>query len=287
MTDPLPKLPARRPDSHKGDFGTALLIGGSRDMPGAIALCGMGALRSGAGLVRLAVPSACHSIVASFEPSYMTAALACDADGRISAAARDRLMELVAHSTAVAIGPGMGRSKELDELVADLYMHVALPMIVDADALNALSGKPAALEKPGGPRILTPHPGEFARLAGVTTAEVQAKRQTLAETFAAWSHAIVVLKGYKTLITDGKKTAVNETGNPGMATGGTGDVLTGVITALVCQKLAPFDAAHLGVHVHGLAADRVSAERGTHGMIARDIAEFLPEAFLHVKRSPA
>jgi NAD(P)H-hydrate epimerase len=282
----LPKLPARRPDSHKGDFGTALLVGGSRDMPGAIALCGMGALRGGAGLVRLAVPAACHAIVASYEPCYMTAALPCDGDGRISAAGRDRLMELIAHATAVGIGPGMGRSKELDDLVADLYMHVAQPVIVDADALNALAGKPAALEKPGGPRILTPHPGEFARLAGVTTAEVQARRQTLAETFAAWSHAAVVLKGYKTLITDGKQTAINETGNPGMSTGGTGDVLTGVITALLCQKLPPFEAAQLGAHVHGLAADRVSAQRGTHGMIARDIAEFLPAAFSLVKRGP-
>jgi hydroxyethylthiazole kinase-like uncharacterized protein yjeF len=281
---PLPHLPARRPDSHKGDFGTALLIGGSRGMAGSIALSGMAALRSGAGLVRLAVPDACLETVASFEPSYMTAGLPCDAHGRIDAGSRAVLEPLLPSATAIACGPGLSRSDDLTEIVAWLYTSALKPAVCDADALNALAGQPDLLARPGGPRVLTPHPGEFRRLiAGSFDAgAARPSREELesrAVELAARTGAVIVLKGHRTLVTDGRQRAHNTTGNPGMATGGTGDVLTGVITALLCQGLSAFDAARLGARIHGLAGDLAAEELGQVSLIARDLVRHLPAAF--------
>jgi NAD(P)H-hydrate epimerase len=275
---PLPRLAPRKPDSHKGDFGRALLIGGSQGMAGAIALAGMAAARSGAGLVKLATPRACQPTVAAFEPSLMTIALPSDADGRIAAAALPLILEIAKEATVVALGPGLDRSDELVDVVERRYQALPQPMVVDADGLNALARRPAALEKPGGPRVLTPHPGEFGRLMG-RDAFPPAQRESLARVLAKRSGAVVVLKGHRTVITDGVQLALNATGNPGMATGGTGDVLTGIITALVCQQLSPFDAARLGAHVHGLAGDLAASELGEVGMIASDLIKFLPTAW--------
>ena len=163
---PLPRLPPRRPDAHKGDFGFALIVGGSRGMAGAAALAGMAALRGGAGLVRLAVPDCVLDTVAGFEPSYMTVPLPSDADGHIGPGAFDRIAELAEKATVIACGPGLGRSLHLDQLVLRLYQEITKPMVFDADALNALACEPETLAHPGAPRILTPHPGEFARLIG-------------------------------------------------------------------------------------------------------------------------
>lgn len=281
---PLPRLAPRPADSHKGNYGRAVLVGGSRGMSGAIALAGMAALRGGAGLVQLAVPDVCQDTVAGIEPSYMTAALPSDAEGRISATARARLEELTAPATAVACGPGLGRSDELNELVAWFYGHVAVPAVLDADALNALAEDPGQLAAAPAPRILTPHPAEFARLVGSDTRRVLEQREVLAVELAERSGAIVVVKGHRTFITDGERTITNSTGNPGMATGGTGDVLTGVIVALLCQGLAPFDAARLGVYLHGLAGDLAAAELGEVSMMASDLVRFLPAAFVQVTR---
>jgi ADP-dependent NAD(P)H-hydrate dehydratase len=278
MSTPLPVLPPRRPDSHKGDFGRALLIGGSRGMTGAISLSGMAALRSGAGLVKLAVPDVCLDTVAGFEPSYMTVPLESDTAGRIARSTYQRIMEFAAEATVVALGPGLGRSDELTELVARLYREIKLPMVVDADGLNALAQHRETLTHAGGPRILTPHPGEFDRLVGGQRLSAD-DRKTEAVALARLSGAVLVLKGHNTLITDGTRQAINTTGNPGMATGGTGDVLTGVITALVCQGLAPFEAAQLGVHLHGLAGDFAAADLGEVSLIARDLINYLPRAF--------
>ncbi len=296
-SEPLPCLPARRPESHKGDFGRALLVGGSRGMTGAIALAGMAALRSGAGLVQLALPAECLAAVAAHEPSYMTAALPGDAAGRISLRAGSRIRELAGAATAVACGPGLGRSRGLDLLVSDLYSQLDRPLVLDADALNALaetgvltptksSARPSSAGKssrskssPPAPRVLTPHPGEFARLLGLKTAEVQLRREELARQFAAEHGIVIVLKGHETVISDGTRTAINATGNPGMATGGSGDVLTGVITALICQGMSAYDAARLGAHVHGLAGDLAARELGQVSLIASDLVRFLPAAF--------
>lgn len=277
MRAELPRLPARRSEAHKGDFGLALVVGGSRGMAGAAALAGMAALRGGAGLVRLAVPEPCLDTVAGFEPSYMTVPLPADDAGRIAPEAFERLLELIEPATAVACGPGLGRSPGLDRLVARLYRETAKPMVFDADALNALAAEPAALAHPGGPRVLTPHPGEFAGLIGKKLDGEE--RNDAAVELAARCEVVVVLKGHHTLVTDGSRRAINTTGNPGMATGGSGDVLTGLITALACQGLEPFDAARLGVHLHGLAGDLAAEEIGQVSLVAGDLIQYISEAF--------
>ena len=277
----LPSLPKRLPDSHKGDFGTALIVGGSLGMAGAPGLSAMAALRSGAGLVKVAVPDVCQATVAALEPSYMTIALASDGQGRVAESAAEALLAAASAATAVGCGPGLGRSEGITRLVAELYRTLERPMVIDADALNALAERRDALAEHAGPRILTPHPGEFARLLNVKRIAADERSERATE-FAARSGAVVVLKGYKTVINDGRQSALNETGNPGMATGGTGDVLTGIITALLCQKLAPYDAARLGAHVHGLAGDLAASQLGEIGMIASDLLMSLPHAFLLV-----
>jgi NAD(P)H-hydrate epimerase len=248
-------------------------------MAGAIALAGRATLRSGAGLVTLAVPQTVQDLVASLEPCYMTHGLP-DANGRIAGSAADELFELMPNATVVAVGPGLGRDRDLTQLVARLYREVDRPMVVDADGLFALADSNGALEKPGGPRILTPHPGEFARFtkdrppgdrrieAAAQLAARDASRQT-----------VVLLKGHQTVVSDGDRYSVNHTGNPGMATGGAGDVLTGIITGLMCQGLAPFEAARLGAHVHGSAGDLALESAGEVSMIASDLIDHLPMAF--------
>ena len=250
--------------------------------------------------MRLAVPEIILDTVAGFEPSYMTIPLRSDPAGLIAAGSLDRITEMAekahyqmqhslpsafdsiaawaAKSTAIACGPGLGRSLSLDELIARLYQELAKPMVFDADALNALAAEPEVLARPGGPRILTPHPGEFTRLIGrKLDGEV---RNDAAVQLAARCNIVVVLKGHRTLVTDGRRRAINNTGNPGMATGGSGDVLTGLITALLCQKLEPFDAARLGVYLHGRAGDLAAEELGQVSLVASDLIRFLPKAFL-------
>lgn len=249
-------------------------------MSGAIALAGMATLRSGAGLVRLAVPDVCLDVVAAFEPSYMTAALPSDGEGRIGLEAAARLKVLAASADCVACGPGLGQSAALSDLVVDLYSSLKKSLVLDADALNALASRPEVLAQPGGPRVLTPHPGEFRRLVGDAEGRLspdELARQ--ADGLAARCGIVIVLKGHRTLVTDGQRHARNDTGNPGMATGGSGDVLTGIITALICQKLPPAEAARLGVHIHGLAGDLAAESLGQISLIASDLVRFLPAAF--------
>jgi len=284
--EPLPSLPERAPESHKGSFGLALIVGGSRGMSGAPAMAGMAALRGGAGLVRLAVPDCCLDTIAGFEPSYMTVGLPSDRAGRISLAAKRRIADALAPATVIACGPGMGRSLGLQVLVSWLYAEVSQPMVIDADGLNALAARPQVLDRPAGPRILTPHPGEFARLIG-TGRVAPEQRQRLAMELAARCGVVVVLKGHRTLITDGRRQAINTTGNAGMATGGSGDVLTGLVAALACQGLSPFDAARLGVYLHGLAGDLAARQLSQEAMIASDLIRFLPEAFQEYRKSSA
>ncbi len=276
-----PEIPPRNPQSHKGDYGRVLLIGGSRGMSGAIALAGMAATRSGAGLVTLAVPDPCLETVACFDPCYMTVPIAADGNGRLALSAKTTLLELTVNFTSVGLGPGLSRSPGLTQLVSEIYKRVTCPMVVDADALNALSERPAGLANPGGPRILTPHPGEFRRLIGANLPldECQGRAKQLAAEFGI----IVVLKGHQTLVTDGQDSFQNDTGNPGMATGGSGDVLTGIVTGLLGQGFAPLDAARLGVYVHGLAGDLACDDLGELSLIASDIIEYLPESFQKIQ----
>lgn len=281
--DTLPTLSKRRADAHKGDFGSILVVAGGRGMAGAAALAGVAALRSGAGLVRVATAAEVQPTVASFEPSYMTYPLEHDAQGLIRAEpARRALAPFLERSSVLAIGPGLGQSEEIRSLVRWVVESVTLPTVMDADALNALVGQTELLGRLQRPTVITPHPGEFARLTGKTVAEVQADRESHAVALAQAQNLVVVLKGAQTIVTDGTRLYVNSTGNPGMATGGAGDILTGVIAALIGQKLPAFEAAQLGVYLHGLAGDMARDQNGEVGMIAGDIVDVLADVFYHL-----
>jgi ADP-dependent NAD(P)H-hydrate dehydratase len=273
----LPTLAPRALSSNKGDFGRILIVAGSRGMSGAAILCTSAALRAGAGLVKAAVPSEILPIVAAGNPCCMTAALPQDADGRLVAAALAGLLSLASTQDVVAAGPGLDRSSELTALMVELVAKIPTPMVIDADGLNAFGGRAQQLSG-AGPRIITPHPGEFARLLQIETTAVQAQRRELASAFAREHDLIVVLKGAGTIVTDGRRLYQNATGNPGMATGGTGDVLTGIIAALLGQHLAPFEAAQLGVYLHGMAGDMARDQLGEVSLIATDLLDFLPPA---------
>jgi ADP-dependent NAD(P)H-hydrate dehydratase len=288
----LPTLPPRPLDSNKGHFGRVLVVAGSRGMSGAAILCGSAALRAGAGLVKVAVPSEIQPIVAGGNPCYTTAALPNDAEGRIASSAITAILTLGDAHDVIAIGPGLDRCTELAALMVDLVAKVPKPMVIDADGLNAFVGQadklsphPRPLSRgergESGTRIITPHPGEFARLLQIDTKTVQANRRELAIEFARKQNLVVVLKGQGTIVTDGRRVYQNTTGNPGMAKGGTGDVLTGIIAALLGQQLPAFEAAQLGVYVHGLAGDLARDQIGELSMLATDLLDFLPPAFRH------
>jgi NAD(P)H-hydrate epimerase len=251
-------------------------------MTGAAILCASAALRGGAGLVRVAVPESVWPVVASGNPCFMTAPLPQDEQGHIAAEAEATVVELTRANDVVAIGPGLGRSPGLDTLLSRLLPQISAPMVLDADGLNAFDANAGQLRKHDGSLIITPHPGEFARLTKSDTRTVQSQRREVAARFAAEHTCIVVLKGHGTIVTDGRRVFENNTGNPGMATGGTGDVLTGVIAALLGQGLGPFAAAQLGVHVHGLAGDLARDDLGEMSLIASDLLDYLPRAFRRI-----
>ena len=273
----LPRLARRAADSNKGNYGKILVLAGSRGMSGAAVLCGSGALRGGAGLVTVAVPEEVLPVVAPGNPCYLTAPLPQDKDGKLASLAR--ILELAQANDVAAVGPGLGRSADITKLIASLLSNIRIPLVLDADGINALAEQTDSLKGHKAPIILTPHPGEFARLLGCDVPIVQGRRQELAAEFAQKYDVVVVLKGHGTVVTDGRRVFVNQTGNPGMATGGTGDVLTGLIAALLGQGLEPFEAAQLGVHLHGLAGDLAQLELGDASMIASDLLIYLPHAF--------
>jgi ADP-dependent NAD(P)H-hydrate dehydratase len=274
----LPVLPPRAPDSNKGNFGRVLVVAGSRGMSGAAVLCASAALRGGAGLVKLAVPESILPLVAVANPCYLTAPLPQDEHGQLADQAEGELLSLARANDVLALGPGLGRSPAITALVSSVLTQAQLPIVLDADGLNALQPHTERLKGRSAPLVLTPHPGEFARLLGSDVATVQSQRQELAVRFAAEHGVVLVLKGHGTVVTDGRRVYRNTTGNPGMATGGTGDVLTGLIAALLGQKLEPFAAAQLGVHLHGLAGDMARDELGEVSLIASDLLAYLPRA---------
>ena len=276
-----PPIPQRPSAGHKGTFGQALICAGSPGMSGAAALAGLGALRSGAGLGRLAVPSGLVPVVAALEPSYLLLGLSEDAEGRVGEGAEVELREAAGRATAMAMGPGWGRSEFLDQLAASLYETLECPLLVDADALNALAAA-GTLEpgcSPAAGRVLTPHPGEMARLLGGEVSSVESDREGVAGELALRSGAVVVLKGPGTVITDGRRLVVNFTGNSGLATGGSGDVLSGLVTGLLARGMSPFEASWLGVYLHGLAADLAVVELGESALIASDLPDWIPAAW--------
>jgi NAD(P)H-hydrate epimerase len=275
----IPRPPRRPPESHKGTFGRALIVAGSPGMTGAAVLAGLGALRGGAGLVYVATPHSVWPVVASMEPSYLTIPLSVDEKGALKTSVANEILSALDGKDACGLGPGLGTTARVRKIVTTLYRQVALPMVVDADGLNCLSEQRDVLEHHAGPRILTPHPGEFARLVDMDARTVQAHREDLAIRFASEYRVVLVLKGHDTIVTDGDKVFTNTTGNPGMATGGTGDVLTGLLTALLAQKMAPFAAAQLAVYLHGRAGDLAAADLSEPGLIASDLARYLGPAW--------
>lgn len=267
----VPRLPTRRADAHKGDFGRVLVVAGSRGMSGAAILCGSAALRGGAGLVTVACPSEIYPIVAAGNPCYMTLPLSDDDDAP--------LLDAVSKADVVVVGPGLGRAPVADARVSKL-LSMAKRLLLDADALNSIAASQGILTRLTGECILTPHPGEFARLTGQSSTEIQTRREEAAVEFAGKFGVVLVLKGYGTLVCQGQRLYRNTTGNPGMATGGTGDVLSGLIGALWGQALSAFDAATLGVHLHGLAGDLARDALGETSLTAADLLDYLPRAFV-------
>ncbi len=276
-------FPLRQPGAHKGEFGHVLIVAGSVGKTGAAVLAAGGALRSGAGLVTIATPEPCLPLVAPARPEAMTEPLAATSTGGLAQGALDRLLALAGERDAAVMGPGLGQDPGTRALVQAFVRDCPVPLVLDADALNALAataGQPAELAslRREAPTILTPHPGEMARLVGRTTREVQAARPETAVALARETGALVVLKGERTLVAEpAGRSAVSATGNPGMATGGTGDVLAGVAGALLARQGALLSAI-AAVVVHGRAGDLAAGHRGQEGMTAGDLVEALPEA---------
>lgn len=272
----------RAADSHKGDYGRVLVVAGSRGKTGAAHLTADAALRSGAGLVTIATPLSCQNVLATMGPEYMTEGCEETTDATLAFEALDRLLELDAD--VIAIGPGIGRHPSTAALVQGLVERSGVPLVLDADALNAFMGEPERLVgRDGVDIIITPHPGEMARLTGLTIEEVQAQRLEIARNFAATHHVHVVLKGHRTIVAspDGRA-FVNLTGNPGMATGGTGDLLTGMIAAWFGQLLDAEAACKLAVYLHGLAGDLAEADEGEVAMTSTDMIARLGDAVLEL-----
>jgi NAD(P)H-hydrate epimerase len=271
----------RPAESNKGNYGHVLVAGGSLGKAGAAAMAGMAVLRVGAGLSTVATPKSVLETVAGFHSELMTEPLPETDAGTISTSALDRIEQLAKGKSVVAIGPGISRDPQTAELVRALAAQLQLPTVVDADGLNAFEGRTHELNGKGRTIVITPHPGEMARLAGSTIAQVQKDRLGVARKFAREHELTVVLKGHRTLVVQADGEAwVNTTGNPGMATGGTGDILTGMVAGMIAQHSKQAVVAVLAaVHLHGLAGDVMRERVGEHSLVATDLLKGLPEAF--------
>ena len=286
-------LAPRARDANKGSYGHVLVIGGSLGKAGAAAMAGFSALRAGAGLSTVATPKSVLATVAAFHPEVMTEPLAETEQGTISLEALGSGLDALLERKTLAIGPGISRNSETAEFVraivkrgdASSFGNSVVNMVVDADGLNAFEGAADKLNGRGQTLVITPHPGEMARLTGLSIAEIQANRLEVARNFAREHKLIVVLKGHRTLIAapDGA-VWVNPTGNPGMATGGTGDILTGIVAGLIAQHPQhALEATALAVYLHGLAGDLASASVGESSLVATDLVRFLPQAFAEMR----
>jgi len=275
-------LPPRRPDTHKGTYGRVLIVAGSVGFTGAAVLSTLGALRGGAGLVTVAVPQSVYPIVASKVTEGMSTPLPDDG-GTVSSSAMARIDQLLASSDVVAAGPGLSPVAGVGRVVEELLARDR-PLVLDADGLNVLAGKAERLAKARAPVVITPHPGELGRLLKQPTAKIMEDRLGAARAAASRFRCVVVLKSARTVVAkpDGEA-AIILTGNPGMASGGMGDVLTGAVAALIGQGLAPFDAAVAAAYLHGVAGDLVAEERGQVGLLASDVADRLPYAIHRVQ----
>lgn len=263
--------PERKQNTHKGDYGRILILAGAEGYTGAPALAAKAALRTGAGLIFLGVPRAVHPIVAAKLDAPMVFPLA-DREGKLSIDALPEILKRLETADACLLGPGLGRSGELDELAAAIVRQCRCPLVLDADGINAMAAHKDILRGAACPLILTPHEGEFRRL----TDAAEPDRIAGAETLARQLHAVVLRKGHETVITNGQKTFVNRTGNAGMATGGSGDVLAGILTALLGQGVPPLEAAATAAWLHGTAGDLATGRLGQYAMGPNDLIDHLP-----------
>ena len=272
-------LPRRRPDTHKGDYGHVFVIAGSVGMTGAATLTSMGALLSGSGLVTLGIPKSLNPILEVKLTEVMTKPLPETDDQTLSEGAFSKILKFTEKANCVAIGPGLSRNFSTEKLVKELIVSLDKPMVLDADGINALEGGAPILSSAKAPIVITPHPGEMARLVSLSREAIVKAKEKVAKNFANKYNVVCVLKGHRTVVADPKgKVYVNLTGNPGMASGGVGDVLTGMIASFIGQGIKPFDAARLGVFLHGLAGDLAAKEKGEVSLIASDILNKLPQA---------
>jgi len=263
------KLPKRKKETNKGDYGHVFIIAGAPGFTGAAALCSQAALLCGSGLATLGIAKGLNTILARKLTEVMTKPLPETKSGSLSEKAFPQIMEFSKKADCVAIGPGLSRDPSTQRLVRRLVVSLDKPIVLDADGLNALEGHTALLKRARAPVVVTPHPGEMARLT----------KERVAKTFANKYNVVCVLKGHRTVVARPVgKAYVNNTGNPGMAKGGTGDVLTGMIASFIGQGIGPFEAASLGVYLHGLAGDLAAKEKGQVSMLASDLLEKIPEA---------
>lgn len=270
-------LSQRKLNTNKSDYGHIFVLAGSRGLSGAGVLCASAAMRSGSGLVTLGIPESLYPVVAKrVFLEVMALPLPETREKTLNLSSYQKIFDFCQKANVLAIGPGLSRNPSTQRLIRKIISHINKPLVIDADGLNALVRHLDILPRAA---ILTPHPGEFSRLIGKPIEYIQKNREKLAKSFASYYNIVLVLKGHRTIVAArGKKIYVNSTGNPGMATAGSGDVLTGIIAALLGQGLSAFEAAKTGVYLHGLAGDLAAKEKTQAGMIASDIIDKIPEA---------
>lgn len=283
----IPKILHRKADTHKGDYGKVFVLAGSCGMTGAACLCSSAALRAGAGIVTLGIPESLHGIVASKLTCVMTHPLPETPSKTLSELGRQDILDFSRRFDVAAVGPGLSQYPETKKLIQWLLLTMDIPIVLDADGITALADSPEIVDRIKQPVILTPHPGEMARLVGASSAkDVQSKRLEMARQFVKGRNKVtLVLKGHQTIVMNEDKFFVNTTGNPGMATAGSGDVLTGMIAAFLGQQYTPFEAAQLGVYLHGMAGDIAAREKGEISMIATDILDNLHRAIVSYQKN--
>jgi ADP-dependent NAD(P)H-hydrate dehydratase / NAD(P)H-hydrate epimerase len=274
------QLLRRKADSHKGDYGRILILAGSSRYSGAALLCAESAMRAGAGLVTLGIPASLNlALIRNKSKEVMTLPLPETKDGSLSLAAFKKVGPILKNTDVVVIGPGLGDNRSTYALVRKIIRDSSQPLVIDADALNALNNYLKILKVHRGVIILTPHQKEMSRLFGVSLDFIKKNRKLVAKKYAKYYNTVIILKGHHSIVTDGtRKFCINKTGNPGMATAGSGDVLSGIVGAFLAQGLDAFRAAKYAAHIHGLAGDIAAKDKTQIGLIASDIINRIPDA---------
>jgi len=271
-------LSQREPNAHKNDFGHILILAGSSRMLGAAALSALSAMRSGAGLVTVGIPNILNlALQKKLSPTIMTLSLPQTKNQTLSISAYSKIKKFSASVNVIALGPGLTQNQSTRKLILKIIGSIKKPLVIDADGINALVGHISILKKTSALKILTPHPGEMSRVSGLSKKSIETNREKISRQFAREYNCILLLKGRRTIVASPKgEIYINKTGNPGMATAGSGDVLTGIVAAFLAQGLSGFDAAKYGAYIHGKAGDLAAKEKGVISLIATDIIEKIP-----------